>query len=428
VISGPAALSRSQGNVHQRLSHAQLSPDVSQLPAPPLRSRRGRLDAVIVPAARPASVLQPAIELAARLGVLIVILCSMQTKVEQVAMRVAKTPGARSLIVRIPDNWKHPSFPKQTSANTFRKANAYRISDLSAKRNIGLLLARLHGWNKVAFVDDDITLSRTDNIARLAGQLDDHQVAGMRALEHPDNSVVCHARRLAGLAQDVFVTGAVLGVHCNSLPLSFFPEIYNEDWFFFANEAAKRSLPQIGHAKQADYDPFASPQRARWEEFGDLLAEGLYAMFGEYDPSVLFSEQLDGATRSYWSQFIEARAQVIDETMTLLRGFLDRDGHSVPVSSALESLSAAENQLATISADLCIDFLEAWREDLCKWQKFSTGVNSLGSTRAAMDFLELKTWTRAEFGAVIESEEESSIRPAVAAQTAQAEIPTPAGV
>jgi hypothetical protein len=353
----------------------------------------------------------------------------MQTKVEQVAMRVAKTPGARSLIVRIPDNWKHPSFPKRTSANTFQKANAYRISDLSAKRNIGLLLARLHGWNKVAFVDDDITLSRTDNIARLAGQLDDHQVAGMRALEHPDNSVVCHARRLAGLAQDVFVTGAVLGVHCNSLPLSFFPEIYNEDWFFFANEAAKRSLPQIGHAKQADYDPFASPQRARWEEFGDLLAEGLYAMFGEYDPSVLFSEQLDGATRSYWSQFIEARAQVIDETMTLLRGFLDRDGHSVPVSSALESLSAAENQLATISADLCIDFLEAWREDLCKWQKFSTGVNSVGSTRAAMDFLELKTWTRAEFGAaVVEAEEEGSIRPAVAAETAQAEIRTPAGV
>jgi hypothetical protein len=429
VTAGTSALSRPLRNVHQRLSHAHLSPDISQSPAPPLRSRRGRLDAVIVPAARPASFLQPAIDLAGWLGVLLVILCSMQTKVEQVANRVAKTPGARSLIVRIPDNWKHPSFPKRTSADTFQVANAYRMSDLSAKRNIGLLLARLQGWNKVAFVDDDITLSRTDNIARLAGQLDDHQAAGMRALEHPDNSVVCHARRLAGLAQDVFVTGAVLGVHCNSLPLSFFPEIYNEDWFFFANEAAKRNLPCIGHARQADYDPFASPERARREEFGDLLAEGLYALFGEYDPSVTFSEQLGGATRSYWSQFIEARAQVIDETMIRLHGFLDRDGHSTHVSSALESLSAAENQLATISADLCVDFLEAWREDLCKWQRFSTSVNSVGSTRAAMDFLQLKTWTRAEFAAaVIESEDESPVKPAFVAQAAQGEIPVPAGV
>ena len=73
--------------------------------------------------------------------------------------------------------------PPEVSCSNIRpgvqKANADRKSDLSAKRNIGLLLARLHGWNKIVFVDDDITLSRTDNIARLAGQLDRHQVAGM---------------------------------------------------------------------------------------------------------------------------------------------------------------------------------------------------------------------------------------------------------
>ena len=102
--------------------------------------------------------------------------------------------------------------------------------------------------------------------------------------QHPDNSVVCHARRLAGMSQDVFVTGAVLGVHCNNLPLSFFPDIYNEDWFFFAEEAAPRRLPRVGRARQLEYDPFANPDRARREEFGDLLAEGLYALFGEASP------------------------------------------------------------------------------------------------------------------------------------------------
>ena len=103
------------------------------------------------------------------------------------------------------------------------------------------------------------------NIARLAGQLEMHQVAGMVVRRFPDNSVVCHARRLAGLAQDVFVTGAVLGVHCNSLPLSLFPDIYNEDWFFFAEEGLRSALPRVGHAVQAEYDPSripASPRRS----------------------------------------------------------------------------------------------------------------------------------------------------------------------
>jgi hypothetical protein len=338
------------------------------------------------------------IELAAYLGVLLVVLCSKQTKVEQVARRVARTPGARSLIVPIPDNWKHPNFPTRTSAAEFKDANAGRESDLSAKRNLGLLLARLHGWNKVAFVDDDVL--DTDNIARLAGQLERYQVAGMLVRRHPDNSVVCHARRLAGFAQGVFVTGAVLGVHCNSLPLSSFPDIYNEDWFFFAKEAAARDLPYVGNARQAEYDPFATPNRARQEEFGDLLAEGLYALFGEEDPSVPFYQQLDAATSTYWLRFIEARHELITETMRRLNRFIQSNADNGRLSSALKSLAAAEDQLATITPDLCLNFLDAWRADLDDWQSFSNNMNNVGSTREAMDFLELKTWTLAEFGAV----------------------------
>jgi hypothetical protein len=142
--------------------------------------------------------------MAARLGISLVVLCSKQTRAEQVAERVSASPGAKALVVEIPKDWSHPKFPTRTSSQMFREANAYRESDLSAKRNIGLLLARLHGWNKIVFVDDDVTLSRTDNVARLAGQLDRYQVAGMILRNYPDNSVVCHARRDAGLPQDVF--------------------------------------------------------------------------------------------------------------------------------------------------------------------------------------------------------------------------------
>ena len=33
----------------------------------------------------------------------------------------------------------------------------------------------------------------------------------------------------------------------------------------------------MGESKQREYDPYYSTDRAAWEEFGDLLAEGLYA-------------------------------------------------------------------------------------------------------------------------------------------------------
>jgi hypothetical protein len=399
VNSQPVEPSRSL-MVQQRPSHGHLYQRLPRLYASLSRPRRGRLDAVIVPAARPASHLQQTIELSALLGVLLVVLCSKQTKLEQVARRVSKTPGARSLVIDISETWSHAEFPGRTSVPAFLEASADRKSDLSAKRNIGLLLARLHGWSKVLFMDDDITSVQVGDIPRVAGQLDAHQVAGMVIRRFPDNSVVCHARRLAGLWQDVFVSGAVLGVNCNMPPLSFFPDIYNEDWFFFAREAAARELPCVGYARQAEYDPFGSPDRARREEFGDLLAEGIYTLIGQEDPRVPFEEQLRGATKAYWLSFIEARRDVLSRTMTLLFGCLDRIGEDSQVSFALASLAAARNQLDhTITADLCVNFLEAWREDLRDWRMFSSAVRNVGSTREAMDFLELRTWILAEFGA-----------------------------
>jgi hypothetical protein len=330
---------------------------------------------------------------------LLVVLCSKQTRGEQVAERVSNWPGAKALVIDVPDNWTYPKFSARTSDRAFETVNASRKSDLSAKRNIGLLLARLHGWNKIVFVDDDVTLSRTDNVARLAGQLGHYQVAGMIVSDYPDNSVVCHARRAAGLRQGVFLTGAVLGVHCNNLPLSFFPDIYNEDWFFFAREAASRQLRQVGQATQLEYHPFASPDRAREEEFGDLLAEGLFALIGEVDPSVRLGAQLRAANEAYWSRFIDARHEVISETMDRLRVAAERSGDNGRLHSALDSLGAAQDHLDhMIEAEDCVRFVDAWQEDLEEWQRFSSGVNNVKSTRDAMDFLQLSTWSRAEFG------------------------------
>jgi hypothetical protein len=114
-----------------------------------------------------------------------------------------------------------------------------------------------------------------------------------------------------------------------------------------------------------------------------------------------FHEQLDAGTSTYWSRFIDARHEVISEANIILYRSLNWDENNGHVAAALESLSAAQSQLETITADLCINFLDAWRDDLSDWQRLSTHVNNVGGTAEAMDFLELKIWNRAEFGAAL---------------------------
>jgi hypothetical protein len=371
-------------------SHANLLHDVSTSPTPSGRSRRTRPDAIIVPATRRASALTGLIELAADLETQLVVLCSRQATIDRVAERVGRVHGARALVVQL-DGYDLPLPEFETSSPEFAAANGGRASDLSLKRNFGLLLARLRGWRKIVFVDDDITLRRTD-LVRVADLLDRHEFAGMTCPDFWDNSVFCHARRLAGLRQDVFVSGGVLGVNCGPLPLPFFPDVYNEDWFFFGEAAARRRLAKSGEARQAEYYPFA-PARARSEEFGDLLAEGLYTRIESLGDVSSFREVVSGAKADYWSSFIDDRRHNLQNTRSRLGEFTGLFSCSDRVADAMGSLEAADALYADgISAERCVQFLEAWQADIAKWEKTYIDLCSLDSTRDAMEWFGATNW------------------------------------
>jgi hypothetical protein len=381
--------------VRHGLSHASLLRDVSTASVP-LTGRR--LDAIVVPAARPS--LQRVISLSAATGVRLVVLCSHQAQVPRVVDRVNDTFGARALVVEVPDKYRIPQAPERTSAQKFRDANDNRSSDLSVKRNLGLLLARMCGWRKILFVDDDISQLRATDIARLTGYLDRYPVAGMSSRDYPDNSVVCHAQRLAGLGQDVFVSGAVLGVNTQHDGLSFFPDIYNEDWFFFARYAAGRTLPNVGEARQDEYNPFAKPERASREEFGDVLAEGLYALFEE-TPGWDFEDQLSAGSRSnYWELFMEARESTISTTKDRLNSHEpSAEFNADPrVVQALESLRHAEKQLSAVTPDLCVEFIDAWQRDDQHWRRVMRHTATDLKERDALNELGLATAISCGFG------------------------------
>jgi hypothetical protein len=383
-------------------SHARLLRAAPRTPVDVGRQRYARPDAIIVPATRPASALAGIIGLAAALESTIVVLCSRQAKVDQIADRIGRVVGARGIVVQIDEGYQLPDLTFETSSSAFSNANANRASDLSVKRNIGLLMARLHGWRKIAFVDDDITMSAQD-LVRLGQQLDHHQITGMICQDYPDNSVFCHARRLAKMPQDVFVTGAVLGVNCSDLPLPFFSDIYNEDWFFFAEAAAHRRLTKVGEARQAVYDPYAEPARASHEEFGDLLAEGLYALIEKlHAPTDLrhrggfYAAVAALAADKYWSTFIDVRRLALIDTWSRLEDFTKRDSCSDDVFAALKSLDAADKRYIDteypITPQHCVAFLDALQRDIAAWNAVYQRTNTARSTDDAGRRLGLDTW------------------------------------
>jgi hypothetical protein len=381
----PASDDRRGPPARQRSSHATLIRDLSA--RPPRSGRVKPLGALIVPAARKADKLKTVAELAALADVLLVVLASRECDVIEASELVASIQGCRALIAGIPDDYRNDVLTFQTSDPSFAGLKAGRNSDLSLKRNLGLLLARLMRWEKIIFLDDDIFGVTVTDLAKIASRLDNHQVTGLISRSFPDNSVVCHANRLSGRRQDNFITGAALGVNCADDPLDFFPDVYNEDWLFFATQAAQGKVVSVGEARQQPYKPFADPNRAVTEEFGDLIAEGLYALFND-------GQSLEAATKAYWHDFIDARKNLIRR--------LASDLFLIPTNEAAvqayESMLHADKQLASINADECVRFVNAWRNDRGAFARTARDTPRVGNYADACEYLKLTRWREAEFG------------------------------
>ena len=211
----------------------------------------------------------------------LVILCSQGLHGLDVKEYLAARSFRDAIVIDLPPGYSHPLFwfsGLLEFENQLPPECGYHITDLSMKRNIGLVLAKMLGWQRIFFLDDDIRDIAYPDLKRTVDMLESFSAAGLWVTEFPDNSIVCHANRMTGGSQDVFVSGAVLAVNCDS-DIGFFPDIYNEDWLFFFDAAANG---QLGNsclkATQLTYYPFANAERAVWQEFGDVLAEGLYAL------------------------------------------------------------------------------------------------------------------------------------------------------
>ena len=318
-----------------------------------------RVDAIIVPSARSAPYLRHVAGLASELGCPLVVLCSRRARARDVINDVGERyPLVDLVAVDVPAELGHP-MPRFETSRLLAGTRLVRRTDTSLKRNLGLLLAKAVGWQRVVFLDDDIVVEDPADLRRAVALLDRHYAVGLSIGGYPDNSVVCHAHREAGGRQDTFVGGGALAVRVDRIE-SFFPKVYNEDWLFLLDDVRLRSVAQLGTAYQQPYDPFADPERARGEEFGDDLAEGVFALLDN-------GKRVQDADERYWRGFLADRA-------TLILDIIDRTAKLDNVDAGqrrrmLASLKAAYGRLQCVMPDQFVAYLRAWRADNTRWRR-----------------------------------------------------------
>jgi hypothetical protein len=320
-------------------------------------ARRAKVDAIIVPTVRPLPRLEDAARAARSLGCPLVTLHTPgRTKASAAAFYLAFW-SLNLIAIDVPDS-AHLLLPELETSRLPAGTIFERRTDVSTKRNLGLLLSHMLRWKRVVFLDDDIRVPDPADLSKAAGLLDTHTAVGLGIGGFPDNSMVCHAFRDAGGRQETFIGAGALAVDVERNH-SFFPNVYNEDWFFMLDaEKGLRSVATVGRVLQDPYDPYL-PERARAEEFGDVLAEGTFWLLDQEGP-------VSDGDLAHWQEFLVRRKRFIERVLHMVEHATDME--PAERERRAEALNAALSQLAEITPKLCVDYLRALAIDQEQWQ------------------------------------------------------------
>jgi hypothetical protein len=381
-------------SAHYRASHRRLLTDVS---ASASGSGSLRLGCVFVPVSRSFAEHLPGLRLATELAsaqrCYLVISCSKKARIEDFPRDLAARTGGRLILIN--HAGVHPDWHPSLDSLRRRASRFHRANDAGDKRNLALSLAASLGWQSVLFLDDDIfslaDVSTLDpaSLGRALSTLyrrSELQIVGWSATHFPDNSVIGHARRLVGLKQEVFIGAGAMLVRCDER-ISYFPNIYNQDWLFVIAQAllSKRPFRAIGWAGnvgQTAYHPFRTG-RARSEETGDVIGEGALNLFEDHGSN--FEER---ATAAYWLKSLTARRELISQ-LRLRIGNRPLSTSSWSGESISGALAAAAKVNVQFDAVELAEYVRVWRANENWWHYHLDGLKKhLGENPGSLRVLE----------------------------------------
>jgi hypothetical protein len=328
-------------------SHRRLLSQVALAPG------RRPLSAIVVPTIRPAANITRMVELARSVGAALLLMCSGRTR----ALEVAALAGGDRDVTAVDVTGLKRLLPEfETTA--IQMDQPHRFGDISLKRNLGLLIARTAGWERILFLDDDIDVPDPSQLEAVAAVADHFDAVGLNNDGFEDNSVVCHALRYIGGRQDTFIGGGAMMVRPQVIT-SFFPDIYNEDWLFLLRGTSLASIATHGAMRQQPFDPFDTTARAASQEFGDCIAEGIYWLLDHGSP-------IRHADTRYWRESLNRRRNLIGH---IAHRMVNAPAPREVRAKLLGSLNAARDAHAWITPDMCNMYMNAWHRDRAAWRR-----------------------------------------------------------
>jgi hypothetical protein len=260
--------------------------------------------------------------------------------------------------------------------------------DISRKRNLGLLIGRMCGWTRMLLLDDDIRKINIEKLSVAAALLDTYPVVGLQVIKYPDASVVGHARRLTGRMQVPFVSGGALLIDPQRLN-GFFPAIYHEDWLCIIDHLMAGEVAIGGMVGQKSYKPFAVPERAKNEEFGDIFMSGLLWLVHARDrisatvPSTTTEYWREATNRSFWERILCERAAMLEDVASRFkRQYPDNE-------RAHQSLDVARQRCAELTPDEFVSVATKWMSNLEVWRERVSDLPQTDSVEKALTELGL---------------------------------------
>jgi len=327
------------------------------------------VDAIIVPTIRTAEQLRSAVQLAAdaRCHLILVYTDSLpdgltdvlaRLRPDQVTLLTVRT-GARDRLLDL-----GTCLPQS-------RVSAAAL-DIGRKRNLGLLIGRVCGWTRMLFLDDDVRRLSVAKLSAAAALLDSYPVVGLQVKKYPDASVVGHARRLTGRRQEPFVSGGSLLANPQLLN-GYFAPIYHEDWLCIINHLRAGEVAIGGSVGQLPYLPFTTSERARFEEFGEVLLSGLLWLVHARTRKSAANEThpmaesdywywRDATDPRFWQEILVQRAALLADVTVRLKG-KNFDG-----PSPLPSLAGASQRLGELTPADFVSFTERWLASLAEWR------------------------------------------------------------
>jgi hypothetical protein len=323
------------------------------------------VDAIIVPTFRSAEQVKSAVDLASQARCDLLLLYTDDFPPELHTVLEGLEQG-RAIPLALRSGQRNPHL-LDLGADLPQSFASAAALDISRKRNLGVLIGRMRGWTRMLLLDDDIRKLTIEKLSAAAALLDKYPVVGLQVHRYPDASVVGHARRRNGRRQEPFVSGGSLLIDPQRLD-GFFPAIYHEDWLCTINHLRAGEVAIGGIVGQKAYKPFASADRAKNEEFGDILALGLlwlvYTRRKTSAPSIEGDAVYwrEATNLGFWVELLQERALLLKDIAERLKARYPDD---LPAQRALE---VARHRCGELAADEFVAVMKKWISNLDLWR------------------------------------------------------------